>query len=452
MFSATICLAKTDESIPLALESPPEEFTGLRHIRRVAMLVVHSNPLAEPGAGDAGGMTVYVRQMARSLAARGITVDVYTRRDSAAGPECTELFPGVRVIQVEAGSPTLSKGQIPAHLPEFTSNVLRAAGSIANLPGENPPYDMIHSHYWLSGRVASLLKTRWGIPFVHTFHTLGLVKNIARRIDDPPEPESRLHGEARVIAEACAIVASTKEERQSLIDLYAAHPERIHLIRPGVDHVLFRPGDALAARRLLRLPAAKTLLFVGRLQPLKGADTAIRALAALKGSRSRIGEIRLVVVGGQSGETGKGELQRLKALCLELEVAEAVKFVPAQPQSSLAAFYQAADLCLVPSVTESFGLVALEAQACGVPVIASEAGGLKSIVQHGKTGFLVRPGDAEAFATAAAVVLSNAAAAARMGKSAAARSLEFSWERSGEELHGLYALSNRTSRCRSLSS
>lgn len=435
----------------LALESVLEA-TGVRQIRRVAMLVVHSNPLADPGAGDAGGMTVYVRQVARSLAARGIAVDVYTRRDCAADPECTELFPGVRVIQIEAGSPSLAKQHLPAHLPEFTLNLVRAIASSPNARDGSFPYDIIHSHYWLSGRVASLLKTRWGVSFVHTFHTLGLVKNIARRIGDPPEPDSRLHGEARVIAEACAIVASTKEERQSLIELYAAHPERIHLIPPGVDHALFRPGDPAAAKDLLGLPGGKTMLFVGRLQPLKGADTAIEALSALPAMRSGLGETRLIVVGGPSGATGAGELHRLQTLCSKLGVADSVLFVPAQPQHRLAAFYQAADVCVVPSVTESFGLVALEAQASGVPVVASKVGGLNSIVQDGKTGYLVEPGDARAFAGAAARVLSDPRSARKMANLAAARSFEFSWDKSGEELHGLYALSNRTERCRSLSS
>ena len=203
-------------------------------IRRVAMLVVHSNPLAEPGAGDAGGMTVYVRQVASSLASRGIEVDIFTRRDSAEAPAESILRPGVRVLLVDAGAPDLSKEELPAHLPEFTANLL----SLVHRLGVR--YDVVHSHYWLSGRVASIVSSRWGVPFVHTFHTLGREKNRVLRQGDQPEPEGRLAGEAKVIGEACAIVASTAEERKALLDLYAAHPERIHLIPPGVDHDRFQ--------------------------------------------------------------------------------------------------------------------------------------------------------------------------------------------------------------------
>ncbi|MEX0790345.1 MAG: glycosyltransferase, partial [Actinomycetota bacterium] len=239
------------------------------------MLVVHSNPLAEPGSGDAGGMTVYVRQMAYSLAQRGIEVDIFTRRNSAGSETEVTLRRGVRVIQVDAGSPDLNKEQIPAHLPEFTANLLEL------VEDSDLDYDVVHSHYWLSGRVAAIVSARWGVPFVHTFHTLGREKNRARRPGDLMEPEFRLDGEARVIADACAIVASTAEERKALIELYSAHPERIHLIPPGVDHSTFRPGDREAAKSGLELAGKKVMLFVGRLQPLKAADIAVDALGHL---------------------------------------------------------------------------------------------------------------------------------------------------------------------------
>jgi D-inositol-3-phosphate glycosyltransferase len=403
-------------------------------VKRVAMLVVHSNPLAEPGAGDAGGMTVYVRQVASSLAARGIEVDIFTRRDSLESPTVSVLRPGVRVFQIQAGPPDLSKEGIPAHLPEFTGNLARMVESRGKV------YDVIHSHYWLSGRVASMLAERWSIPFVHTFHTLGREKNRVLRSGEVAEPEGRLLGEARVIADACAIIASTPDERKGLIDLYAAHPERIHLVPPGVDHDLFRPADREQAKADHGLAGKQVMLFVGRLQPLKAADTAIRAFGLLVDwGRVDLKDTRLVIVGGSSGPSGTGEVQKLVQLARSLGVHEGIRFVPAQPHSSMPGFFQAADVCLVPSHSESFGLVALEAQASGVPVVGSAVGGLRSIVRHGQTGFLVQPGNAESFAERVWRVLSDNRLAASMGRLAVCSSEEFSWERSAGELHEIYS-------------
>ncbi len=402
------------------------------------MLVVHSNPVIEPGVGDAGGMTVYVREMARALAARGLEVDLYTRRDAAATPAASTLFPGVVVRQIPAGAPGLSKEEIPAYLPELTANLLR------EVEAQGLRYDLIHSHYWLSGRVASILSSRWGIPFVHTFHTLGRVKNEGRAHGEPIEPDSRLRGEARVIAEANAIVASAPDEREWLVDLYAAHPERIHVIAPGVDHAVFRPGDREEAKERLGLAGRRVLLFVGRLQPLKGADTAIEALGHLVawGRLARDGA-RLVIVGGASGLAGAAEPSRLQRLAADLGLAEAVVFVAAQPHGELLGYYQAADVCLVPSHAESFGLVALEAQACGTPVVGAAVGGLRSIVRHGQTGFLVQPGASAAFAERVWRILSDRPLATNMGRLAVCSSSEFSWDRSAEELYDLYTDSAR---------
>jgi D-inositol-3-phosphate glycosyltransferase len=410
------------------------------------MLVVHSNPVVEPGVGDAGGMTVYVRQMARSLAARGLDVDIYTRRDNAETADVTTLFPGVAVRQIPAGAPGLSKGEIPAYLPEFTANLLH------DVEARGLRYDLIHSHYWLSGRVASILSARWGIPFVHTFHTLGRVKNEGRATGEPVEPDCRLRGEARVIAEANAIVASAPDEREWLVDLYAAHPERIHVIPPGVDHSMFGPGDREAAKAALGLPGGtpgelsgkRVLLFVGRLQPLKGADTAIEALGHLVAwGRLRKEESVLVIVGGASGVAGAAEPARLRRLAEELGLADVVRFVTAQPHTELPGYYRGADVCLVPSHAESFGLVALEAQACGTPVVAAGVGGLRSIVRHGQTGFLVQPGASAAFAERVWRILSDRPLATNMGRLAVCGSSDFSWERSADELFDLYAESAR---------
>lgn len=406
------------------------------------MLVVHSNPLAEPGEKDAGGMTVYVRQMASSLAQRGIEVDIFTRRDSTVSPAEVTLRPGVRVIQIEAGAPDLLKEQIPSHLPEFAANLL------GYVEEAGLGYDIVHSHYWLSGKVAGIVSARWDVPFVHTFHTLGREKNRARRPGDLLEPEFRLDGEARVIADACAIVASTPEERRALIELYSAHPERIHLIPPGVDHSTFRPDDREAAKQALGFGGKKVLLFVGRLQPLKAADIAITALGHLVDwGRVRPQQVQLLIVGGSSGPSGAGEIERLTALATALGLSDSVSFVPAQPHHRLPAFYQAADVCLVPSYTESFGLVALEAQASGVPVVGSAVGGLKAIVRHGQTGFLVTPGSSEAFAERAWRVLSDERLADGMGRLAVCSSGEFAWDKSAGELHDLYSSGTRSEGC-----
>ncbi|MGH2768727.1 MAG: glycosyltransferase [Actinomycetota bacterium] len=452
-----ICLPPRQEGVPLAVSRLRNEIIAYRPIRRVAMLVVHSNPLSEPGQGDAGGMTVYVRELAWSLAARGVQVDIYTRAEALEAPEECHLprgitdgrapeeisehrLPPVRVIRIPAG-PSLPKERLPAFLPELTANMARWAEAKA------VSYDLIHSHYWLSGRVASVLARRWGIPFVHTFHTLGRAKNARLRRGDVPEPDGRLTGESRVIAEADAIVASAPEERDWLIDLYAAHPERIHLIPPGVDHTTFRPADVEAARVSLGLAGKRLLLFVGRLQPLKGADTALRTLAhLLEWGRLDPRRTRLLMIGGPSGPAGGREPERLAKLVAELSLGDAVTFLPAQPHRELPLFYQASEVCLVPSYTESFGLVALEAQACGVPVVGSAVGGLRAIVRHGRTGFLVEPGASEAFAERTWRIMGDPGLAASMSRLAICSSGEFSWERCASDLYELYAITRETFR------
>jgi D-inositol-3-phosphate glycosyltransferase len=400
------------------------------------VLTVHTNPLAEPGVGDAGGMNVYVQQVARALAERGVEVDIFCRRDTTTIPKQSSPYPGVRVVQVDAGAPSLLKEEIPAHLPEFAANLA------AEVEASGRSYDLIHSHYWLSGRVAAVLARRWGVPFIHTFHTLGLVKNDRLRDGDTPEPEARLAGEAKVIAEADAIVASTPQERDSLIELYAAYPERIHLVPPGVDHERFRPADRGRAKAHLDLAGKHVLLFVGRLQPLKAADVAVRALAHLVAwQRVDLDDVRLLVVGSPSGRTGSREPEHLERLARDLGVERAVAFLPARPQEQLPPLYQAADVCLVPSYTESFGLVALEAQACGVPVVASAVGGLRSIVRHGRTGYLVEPGASEALAERAWRILSDRPLARSMSGLAECSSSDYSWDRSADSLLDLYSAS-----------
>lgn len=407
-------------------------------IKRVGMLVVHSNPLADPGSGDAGGMTVYVREVARALARRGIEVDLYTRRDSPSSSDEIQLSPGVRVIQIRAGDPGLTKEEIPTYLSEFTENLLD------RVDWEGACYELIHSHYWLSGRVASVLARHLGVGFVHTFHTLGRVKNSHAPGIDVEEPLDRLNGEEMVIAEADAIVASTEEERGWLMELYGAHPERIYVVPPGVDHELFRRGDKASARRRLGLGSEKVLLFVGRLQPLKAADTAIHAFAELvKRLDLSPDGATLLVVGGPSGRAGAREPERLRGIASQAGVAASVRFVSAMPQNDLPDFYRAADAIIVPSRAESFGLVALEAQACGLPVVASRVGGLKEIVREGETGFLVDPEDVSAFADRCERLLSDSMLAEAMGLKGETFSSDFSWQRCASQLQDLYSLNSR---------
>lgn len=396
------------------------------------MLAVHSNPLIEPGHGDAGGMTVYVRQLARSLAEQGTAVDVFTRADTDEAGSI-ELYPGVRVIQIRGGPPEITKELLPAYLPEFTCNLTEWVRE------HQIRYDLVHSHYWLSGRVAAKVSARWELPFVHTFHTLGRVKNQALRPGDSMEPDFRLYGESRVVANASAIVVSTHEERRSLVELYAADPTRVHLISPGVDHHVFKPADREEAKQALSLAGRTVLLFVGRLQPLKGADTAIKALAKLVSSGAVDRRLTtLLIVGGASGAHGTLEVQALERLADDLGLHECVSFIPAQPQNDLPAYYQAADVCIVPSHVESFGLVALEAQACGVPVVASDISGLGSIVEHGVTGLVARPGDADDFAEMIRRFVSSKVFASEVSSRAVASTQRYCWSTAAKAMHQLY--------------
>lgn len=403
-----------------------------RRVRRVGMVVIHSNPLVEPGSGDAGGMTVYVRQVARALASRGIEVDIFTRGGGQAS-EVHGLADGVRVIEVPAGGPDLDKEALSEHVPEFAANLVSFVGE-AGLA-----YDVIHSHYWLSGRVGSRLARRWGAPMVHTFHTLGRVKNGTLAPGDDPEPKGRLCGESRVIAESDAIVASTPHERCSLIKLYSGHPERIHVVPPGVDHQLFRPGDSEAAKAELGLAGKKVLGFVGRIQPLKGPEVALEAFArGIEDSSFDREDTAMVFVGGPSGPQGPATLAELDRVARDRGLRDAVRFLPARPQHELPGVYEALDVLLVPSRSESFGLVALEALATGVPVIASDVGGLRSVVFDGRTGWLVTPGDATEMKQRAARLVRDRALAGAMGQAAVEHSLGFSWEVSADRLVELY--------------
>jgi D-inositol-3-phosphate glycosyltransferase len=290
--------------------------------------------------------------------------------------------------------------------------------------------DAVHGNYWLSGAVAHRLKHALDLPLVATFHTLARVKAEAG-VDDDPEHRTRVEHE--VVACADLMLASTAEERFQLATLYDADPDRIEIVPPGVDHLMFSPGDRVTARHNLHLDAERVLLFVGRIQPLKGTDLAVRCLAALDDPAAA-----LVVVGGPSGPDGETELHRVHALAGDLGVADRIRWVPPQPHDRLADYYRAADVCVVPSRTESFGLVALEAAACGAPVVAAAVGGLRSLVDDGETGFLVDSRDPTEYAAHVEKLLDDDELARDMGRLAAARSLRYSWSMTAARLRRLY--------------
>jgi D-inositol-3-phosphate glycosyltransferase len=392
---------------------------------RVAVLSLHTSPQDQPGTGDSGGMNVYIREVAERLAARGLDVDVYTRCAGRGVPTVEEIGPGNRLIQVQSGPcASVDKVELPHLVPGFLEGILERQQQ------DGARYDLVHSHYWLSGWVGEAVKEIWGVPLVASFHTLGRVKNRSLAPHESPEPEVRLEGERRVVAGADRILAPTPAEAAHLVGLYDADPERIRVVPAGVDHELFFPRPREEARRRLHLTGVRLVLFVGRLQAHKGPDVAVRALAdAVRRDPQRTRDLIVAVVGGPSGHSPAGdEAARLMDLATELGVGDRVVFFPPQPQRRLADFYSAAEAVLVPSRSESFGLVALEAQACGTPVIAAETGGLRFVVRDGETGFLVSGHDPRDYADRILTLLADRVGARRMADAAVAHSLRFSWD------------------------
>jgi D-inositol-3-phosphate glycosyltransferase len=406
-----------------------------RALRRVAMLSVHTSPLDAPGGGDAGGLNVYVVETATRLARRGVAVEIFTRATSSDQPAMVELAPGVHVRHVTAGPfEGLAKGDLPAQLCAFTAGVLRA--EVRHEPGW---YDLIHSHYWLSGQVGWLARERWGVPLVHSAHTLARVKNALLAEGDEPEPLARVIGEEQVVAEADRLLASTAEEADDLVRYYAADPGKVRTVAPGVDLDVFTPGAARAARRRLGLrPDARTLLFVGRIQPLKAPDVLLHAAALLDRDPTFTGRLQVVVLGAPSG-TGLAHPHYLESLRDDLALHDVVAFRPPADRVTLADYYRAADLTVVPSYNESFGLVALESQACGTPVVAAAVGGLPTAVADDVSGVLVDGHDPELWAKVLADLLRTPAALRRLAGNARSHAARFSWQRTVDGLCAAYA-------------
>jgi D-inositol-3-phosphate glycosyltransferase len=399
-------------------------------INAVAYLSLHSCPLMQPGMGNAGGMNVYIRELARSMAEIGVEVVVFTRRTDEHTPDVVAVSPGFQVVHIEAGPRT----PVPMkHLPGLVGEF--AEGTLAWIDQSGSNFDIIHSHYWLSGWAGVLLKEKLRLPLANSFHTLGRIKDLNKRSDDAPEGVLRTLTEEEVIARSDCVVASTPYEFDDLVEHYAADPARLCTSPPGIRHELFRPGDKQQARRWTGLDGHPILLFVGRIQPLKGVDTAISALGELA---PRANPAHLVVIGGPSGNTGPAEQERLQQLAQNLDLTDRVHFIPPIAREQLVSFYQAADAVLMPSRSETFGLVAAEAQACGVPVIAAAVGGLPYIIDNGTSGILVEGHKPSGYAAAIDSVLDDPVYAARLAAGAAEHSERFSWEATVSRLLELY--------------
>jgi len=397
------------------------------------MLSVHTSPLDQPGTGDAGGLNVYVVEVSKRLAQRGIEVEIFTRMTDGALPIQSEMAPGVHVRNVIAGPfEGLGKEDLPGQLCAFAQGVMRAEA--ARPEGW---YDLVHSHYWLSGQVGWLAADRWQVPLVHSMHTMARVKNSLLAEGDAPEPPGREIGEAQVVDAADRLVANTQGEAGELVDLYGADPGKVRVVPPGVDLELFTPGDGAAARARVGLPRnAHVLLFVGRIQPLKAPDVLLRAAAVLLARRPELRQSLVVaVLGGPSG-SGVGKPRALQELAQQLGIDAQVRFVPPVDRVTLAQWYRAADLVAVPSYSESFGLVAIEAQACGTPVVAAAVGGLPFAV--GDSGLLIDGHESADWSAGLEGLLDDPGRREMLSRKAVEHASQFSWERTTDRLLEVY--------------
>jgi len=400
---------------------------------RIAMLSVHGCPLARLGEKDAGGMNVYVRELSRALGALGLEVDVFTRCVDYTTEPIVPLGPGTRVIHVEAGGVRyVPKQAIYDLLPEFISNLKTFVQE------QDRHYDLIHGHYWLSGLAGLDLKAAWGTPLVQMFHTLGEIKNLVARSPDEMESELRIDCERHIMAHADQLVAANADERAHMVWFYGADEQRIHEVPCGLDVELFRPLAREACRARLGLhPDDEVVLFVGRIEPLKGIDILLRAAMYLVRCHYHP-RLRVIIVGGDVSKDGN-ELGRLRTLARSLNLADQVDFVGAQDQEVLPTYYSAADVCVVPSFHESFGMVAIEAMSCGTPVVASRVGGMQYTIRDGETGFLVPRGDPVVFADRICRLLSQPDLRAQMGRRAAHAACFYDWETIARQVLDVYA-------------
>jgi D-inositol-3-phosphate glycosyltransferase len=391
---------------------------------RIATLMVHTSPLDQAGVGDAGGMNVYVAENARRMAAMGVKIDIFTRRNHAELPDVVELAEGVNVRHLDAGPiEGLSKEDLPGFIGQLSSE-------FSDVLKTTPIYDVIHSHYWISGMVGIPASQRFGIPLVQTMHTMAKVKNLNLAEGELAEPELRAEGETAVVRASSALIANTDSEAASLVSLYGACPDLVHVVTPGVDLYTFTPGSGKSAARVaLGIPSDATVItFVGRIQPHKGPELLIRATAEMLSHSPHLRQKLVVyVIGGDSG-TGSTEVARLKELANWLNLSGVIRFLDPIPRMELPNWYRSADLVCVPSYSESFGLVALEAQACGTPVVAAAVGGLRTAVADGISGVLVDGHDARAWSSVLARLISEPARRVLLSLGAIEHSSHFGWD------------------------
>jgi D-inositol-3-phosphate glycosyltransferase len=401
-------------------------------VKRLALISVHASPLEPMGGKKTGGMNVYIRNLAQEFGRRGLSVDIFTRRTGTEPSQIDySLGENVRVIYIEAGGlRPLNPDDIFPHLSEFV------AGVIAFAMEQNLAYDLIYSHYWLSGWVANCLKIAWGIPFVQMFHTLGLMKN--RVATGSLSPLQRIQTEMKIVEWADRVIAATPAEQSQLLWLYRANRRKISVISPGVDLSQFYPVSVRHARSRLKIPSDVLMfLFVGRLEPLKGVDTVLEALSLIRRQQADLfRQMRFVIVGGSPADTTDTEMQRLKSMVDALDLKSNVQFIGAKNQTQLLDYYAAATAVVMPSDYESFGMVALEAMAVGTPVIASNVGGLAYLVKDGITGYLVPTRDPQILAQRMIELVKQPAQQMRIAASALAQ--EYAWSITADELLKLF--------------
>jgi len=407
-----------------------------KHKRRIASLMLHTSPLEQAGIGDAGGMNVYVVESAKRIAAAGIGVDIFTRANKSGLPEAVEIGDGVTVRHLEAGPyDGISKDELPSQICALMSSFMHVE---ARLPMGY--YDLLHSHYWISGQLGWLISERQKLPLVHTMHTMAKVKNLSLAEGEKPEPQTRAIGEEQVVSASSALIANTAAEAASLVSLYNACPDRTFVVPPGVDLTTYKVGHGKkAARKKLNIKDdALMLSFVGRIQPHKGPEVLIRAVAEMvkhnPGLRSKL---KTVIIGGASGN-GSQEPDRLKGLTIFLGISDVVEFVPPAQREELSDWYRASDLVCVPSYSESFGLVALEAQACGTPVVATAVGGLRTAVADGISGSLVDGHDPRAWSAVISRLLMEPERRLLLSMGAIEHASHFGWDATARGILDVY--------------